>query len=100
MTSGSMLITNYLNELTTLVVIDNKASSVPPDNALNDARAALNRERSSRSPNSGNIAFLKEWLSLFTQQEKEVFESKVNADQMELFKDQEVLSKEVLSKEN
>lgn len=65
MNSGSMLITNYLNEKTLLKVSGNSATSDPEDNALNDARAALNLEKTSRSPNLGNIAFLTHWIRLY-----------------------------------
>lgn len=77
MQSGSMLIPNYLKEKTLLTISENIASSQPSDNALIEARAALNLERSSRSPNPGNISFLTEWIKIFTAQEKPVTEQMI-----------------------
>ena len=66
MTSGSMHIKNYLGKVTTLKV-DGITAIADEENSLFDARAALGREKSSPSPNNGNIAFLTHWIRLATE---------------------------------
>jgi hypothetical protein len=64
MTSGSMLISNHLGTKTLLKTSGNTATAEPPENALSDAKAALNREKSSPTVNSGNVVFLTHWIRL------------------------------------
>lgn len=68
MTSGTMLIRNYLGEKTTLVIINDVASSIPTENALPDAKNALILEKKNPTVSSGNIAFLTLWIRLFNNQ--------------------------------
>jgi len=64
MDSGTMLIPNYLGEKTTLIILKGKASSLPEDNALLDAKKALRHEKGNRTVSEGNVSFLTEWIKL------------------------------------
>jgi hypothetical protein len=65
MTSGSMLIPNYLGERTLLKILGKQASSDAEDHALEDAKAQLAREKRNPSPSEGNIKFLTAWIDLY-----------------------------------
>ena len=65
MMTGSMIIPNSLGGGTILVLDkDGKTSASPEDNALNEARAALRREKGNASGREGNVRFLTEWIRL------------------------------------
>jgi hypothetical protein len=65
MTSGSMLIPNYLGKQTLLKFSDNKAIA-DNENALPDAKNALVKEQSSPTIHSGHVRFLTNWIRLAT----------------------------------
>ena len=67
--TGSMLIPNYLGNKTLLRIDDSGSNSEPSENSLPDAKKALRLEKSNRSINSGNIAFLTNWIRLFELKE-------------------------------
>jgi hypothetical protein len=79
MDKGTMLIPNSLGEnwssRTTLIVLNGKASALPPDNALNDAKNALINEKRNPTVSSGNVSFLTFWIRLYLEQEKKAKET-------------------------
>lgn len=65
-----MLIPNHLGKKTLLTLSEGKVVA-DTENAINDARAALKREKGAPSVKSGNVSFLAWWIRLFEKKESE-----------------------------
>lgn len=67
--TGSMIINNNLGSKTLLSLTEKGATSDAPEisTSINDARAALIREKASPSIRQGNIKFLEAWIKSATQ---------------------------------
>jgi hypothetical protein len=83
--TGSMLIPNSLGTKTLLVLTDSilTGNYTLPTDALDDARAALRKEKACPTVREGNVKFLTEWVRVSSlreevQEEIQVFQQEID----------------------